>query len=290
MDDARRSTTAERAAMLRALHQLIDDPRVFDDPIVIRLLSPEHVARLRTDPTSLDTPGARSLRAFIAVRSRFAEDVLHAAGVEQYVVLGAGLDTFAYRTPHPEGLRVFEVDHPATQAWKRERLATAGIVPPPNVELVAFDFERQSLAEALATTGFDPRRPACVSWLGVTVYLTVDAIRGTLAWVASLPSGSTIVFEYAVPSASSDAGAQIRAGMAARSAAVGEPWITFFEPDEMARMLAAAGFTDVEDLDPEAAYQRYFRNRQDGLRPRGTARLVRATVRDVRATPAQSAD
>lgn len=259
---------------------------------MLRLLRPEVVARLRTDPASFDTPPARALRAFIAARSRYAEDALHAAvaaGVAQYVVLGAGLDTFAYRLSEPSSLRVFEVDHPSTQAWKRVRLAAAGIAPPAHLELVGFDFERQSLAQAMATTGFDPRRPACVSWLGVTVYLTVEAIRGTLAWVAALQAGSTIVFEYAVPSARADAGAEIRAGMAARSAAVGEPWITFFEPDEMVRLLAAAGFADVEDLDPEAAYQRYFRDRQDGLRPRGTARLVRATVRHVQTGPAESA-
>jgi methyltransferase (TIGR00027 family) len=269
-----RSVTAERAATLRALHQLIDDPLVLDDPVVLRLLSPERVAWLRANPGALDDPPRRALRAFIALRSRYAEDILAAAvaeGVSQYVVLGAGLDTFAYR--NGLGVHVFEVDHPATQAWKRERLQAAGITPPDALEFVAADFERQSTEEALAATRFDPGRPACVAWLGVTVYLTTEAIRRTLEWAASLASGSRIVFEYAVPSAH-----VARAEMAERSAAAGEPWITFFEPPAMAAMLTSAGFARFDELGPDDAYARYFRERTDGLRPRGTTRLVCARV------------
>jgi methyltransferase (TIGR00027 family) len=279
MQDERRSTTAERAAALRALHQLIDEPVVLDDPVVLRLLPSQTVGWLRDNPRALDDPGRRALRAFIALRSRFAEDTLRdavARGVDQYVLLGAGLDTFAYRSPFPSGrLRVFEVDHPATQAWKRERLQAAGIEPPPDVEFVAANFESQSLGEIVAASAFDATRPACVAWLGVTVYLTVDAIRRTLAWAGSLAAGSTIVFEYSVPS---EAPSETRAEMAARAAAVGEPWITQIARGDMQGMLADAGFRHVDELAPDAAYERYFRDRRDGLRPRGTARLVRATT------------
>lgn len=280
MDDAHRSVTAERAATLRALHQLVDDPRVLDDPVVLRLLPEATIAALRADPSGLQAPGPRALRAFIAARSRFAEDMLAEAvgrGVRQYVVLGAGLDTFAYRSPFPvERLQIFEVDHPSTQAWKRERLAAAGVALPPNLEFVAADFERVSLPQVMAASGLDPHRPACVSWLGVTVYLTIDVVRGVLAWAAALPARSCLVFEYAVPHASSPAGERLRAGMMERSAAAGEPWITFFEPQEMARELAA--FAAVVDLGPDEVTARYFAGRRDGLRPRGTARLVCATT------------
>jgi methyltransferase (TIGR00027 family) len=266
MEASRRSVTAERAATLRALHQLIDRPLVLDDPVVLRLLTPERVAWLRANPSALDDPRRRALRAFIAMRSRYAEDVLHASGVAQYVILGAGLDTFAYRNP---GLRVFEIDHPATQAWKRERLRAAGIAVPNGLSFVPADLERQTLAEALADSTFEPSRPACVAWLGVTIYLTAEAIERTLAWAGSLAAGSAIVFEYAVPS-----GGRVGADMAARAAASGEPWIAYFEPDAMARMLASAGFAAVEDLGPAAAAERYFAGREDRLRPGGTAHLV----------------
>jgi methyltransferase (TIGR00027 family) len=279
VQDERRSTTAERAAALRALHQLVDAPLVLEDPVVLRLLPSTTVNWLRANPTALDDPSRRALRAFIAVRSRFADDTLREAvarGVDQYVLLGAGLDTFAYRTPFPAGrLRVFEVDHPATQAWKRERLQAAGIAQPADVEFVAANFESQSLAEIMAASRFDPTRPACVAWLGVTVYLTVEAIRRTLAWAASLAPGSTIVFEYSVPTGEPS---PARTEMAERAAAVGEPWITQIAPADMAAMLADVGFRHVDELVPDAVYERYFRDRSDGLRPRGTARLVRATT------------
>lgn len=275
------SRTAERAAILRAAHQMLDSPLVLDDPVVLRLLGEARAAALYADPQALDRPGLRELRAFIALRSRYAEDALRAAvarGVGQYIVLGAGLDSFAYRNPHPaEILRVFEVDHPATQAWKRARLHEAGIPLPPSLVFAPVDFERQVLAEALAASGFDATAPACIAWLGVTVYLTREAIVRTLTWAASLPAGSAIVFEYAVPPETQTGPARaILAAMAERAAGSGEPWLTYFEPAEARAMLAETGFSDVEELGPEAAFARYFSNRTDGLRPGGTARLVLA--------------
>jgi len=282
MEPGRPSATAEGAALLRAAHQLFDAPTVLDDPVVLRLLGPEHEARLRAHPAAVDEGDRRPLRAAIAARSRFAEDCLREAvarGVGQYVVLGAGLDSFAYRNPFPPAaLHVYEVDHPDTQAWKRSRLAAAGIPLPTSLTFVPVDFERDTLPDALAAHGFDATRPAFVSWLGVTVYLTREAVWETLAWVASLAAGSEIVFTY-LPEPSS-LGARSHAALdalGARVAAGGEPWRTFFAPDELARGLVARGFGRIEDLGPEAIHARYFRGRADGLRPGGSVHFLRAT-------------
>ena len=282
MEPGRPSTTAEGAALLRAAHQLFDAPTVLDDPVVLRLLGPEHEARLRAHPESFDEGPRRSLRAAIAARSRYAEDCLRDAvahGVQQYVILGAGLDSFAYRNPFPPAaLRVFEVDHPDTQASKRARLADAGIPLPASLTFVPVDFQRDALADALARHGFDATRPAFVSWLGVTVYLTRDAVWETLGWAGSLPVGSEIVFTYLPDPAT--LGAESRAALAAlggRTAAAGEPWQTFFVPAELARGLGARGFGRIEDLTADDVHDRYFRGRADGLRPGGAIHLVRAT-------------
>jgi len=282
MEPGRPSATAEGAALLRAAHQLFDVPTVLDDPVVLRLLGPEHEARLRAHPAAFDERDRRPLRAAIAARSRFAEDCLRdavARGVGQYVVLGAGLDSFAYRNPFPpETLRVFEVDHPDTQAWKRSRLAAAGIPLPTSLTFVPVDFEHGTLADALAAHGFDATRPTFVSWLGVTVYLTREAVWETLGWVGSLPAGSEIVFTYLPDPSSLDRASHAALdALGAHVAAGGEPWRTFFAPDELARGLAERGFGRVEDLGPEAIFARWFRGRADGLRPGGSVHFVRAT-------------
>jgi methyltransferase (TIGR00027 family) len=217
----------------------------------------------------------RVLRAGVAIRSRYAEDRLAAAvarGVAQYVLLGAGLDSFAYRNPFPE-LRVFEVDHPSTQARKRDRLRAAGIASPPGPTFVPIDFERETIVAALAAHGFDAHAPAFVAWLGVTIYLQRAAVLRTLAWAASLAAGSEIVFTYSVPRAAPSAA---WSALAARAEGHGEPWTTFFEPDELAAELRALGFVDLEDLAPEDAVARYCRGRGDGLRPGGWGHLMSA--------------
>ena len=171
------SRTAWRVAMRRAVHQLLDRPPVLDDPLAVPILGPEVAASLRAHPAQFET-GRLSpyMRAFFSVRSRFAEDQLAAArarGVRQYVVLGAGLDTFAYRDPSPDvPLRVWEVDFPATQEWKRQRLSEAAIVEPASVTYVPIDFEHQTLPDVLAAAGFDSSAGAVFSWLGVVPYLT----------------------------------------------------------------------------------------------------------------------
>src|SRR5262249_28355367 len=174
----------------------------------------------------------------IAARSRYAEDELALAverGVRQYVILGAGLDTFAYRNPYPEGaLRVFEVDYPATQAWKRALLEEVGIPLPVDLTFAPVDFEKRTLADGLRDAGFDPGLGAFFSWLGVTMYLTPEGLMTTFRLIASSPVGSEVVFDYAIsPSLMSPAQRVIFDEMARRVAAAGEPWKTFFDPAEL---------------------------------------------------------
>src|SRR5271163_1639382 len=173
MQEGKFSRTARRVAIRRAAHQLLDHPMVLDDPLALRIIGSEAAESLRSNPKE-DHGFARAFRAFMAARSRYAEDELACAvehEVRQYVVLGAGLDTFAYRNPHL-GLRIFEVDHPATQAWKREQLQAARIAIPTSLTFVPIDFERQTLAAGLEQAGFDAGAAAFFSWLGVTPYLT----------------------------------------------------------------------------------------------------------------------
>ena len=275
MEDAQPGRTALRVAIRRAAHQLFDSPKVLDDPLAVAIIGPRPAARLRAMSTrERRNTTARTMRAFMAVRSRFAEDELGRAltrGARQYVVLGAGLDTFAYRNPHsPAALRVFEVDHPATQIWKRERLAAAGIAPPPAMTFTPVDFERQTLADGLRAAGFDRGAPTFFSWLGVTMYLTDDAIASTLAFISSTPAGGGLVFDYAVPRTSLGfIGRMALDGLMRRVAAAGEPFRTFLDPRELPARLAGFGFRRVQDLGRDALNARYFAGRSDGLRIRG---------------------
>lgn len=214
-------------------------------------------------------PVARDFRAFMVVRSRYVEDQLAAAvaqGVAQYVVLGAGLDTFAYRNPFP-ALRVFEVDFPATQAWKRELLKEAGIAAPAELTYVPLDFEHQALAAGLAEAGFDAGAPAFFGWLGVTPYLTLQAFRATLNAIAQLPAGSGVGFDYALsPETLSPQGRIAFDALAGRVVAAGEPFQLFFTPDELERELRSAGFQRIEQRDSDQLNDLYFKERADGLK------------------------
>lgn len=271
------SLTAQRAAAYRALHQTLDDGRVFKDPLAPIILGDDPGQVLGGDPQS---PARLGMRWFIAARSRFAEDSLAAAvrrGVRQYVVLGAGLDTFACRNPHAgEGLTVFEVDYPATQDWKRARLTEAGLQPAAGAVFAPVDFERQTLAEGLSAAGFDSSQPAFFSWLGVTPYLTREAIFQTLGFIAGLPR-SEVVFDHGEPpSAYQGAAAEAREARAKGVAAMGEPWITHFEPAALRQDLLGLGFAEVEDLGPPEIGPRYF---DRPGRPGPGAHVVRACVR-----------
>jgi len=276
------SRTAQRVALRRAAHQLLDAPLVFADPLAVRIVGAEDERALRADPSRLDTTAFdRGLRAFAAARARFVEDRLARAvedGLAQFVVLGAGLDTFAYRNPFG-GLRVFEVDHPDTQAWKRSRLEEVGVAPPPSATYVAVDFGSSDWFGPLCAAGFRDDRPAAFSWLGVVTYLTLDAVRATLRRIGSLPRGSFVIFDYGVSRALlTEWQRAILDAAAARVAAIGEPFVTFFDPPDLERELRAAGFTAVEQLGPEEINARYFSGRSDGLRAGGMARIASARV------------
>lgn len=275
------SRTALGAARYRALHQLTENPQVFDDPLALRILGAQAEIQLRSDAARGLIDGSSALRAFIAMRSRYAEDRLAAAyarGVRQYVVLGAGLDTFAYRNRF-SGLQVFEVDYPATQAWKRERLQQAGIAIPESLVFTPVDFEKQTLADGLRAAGLRAGQPAFLSMLGVTIYLTHGATMGTMRFAASLPAGSEIVFDFSPPPASlGDAERASHLRSAAQVAAIGEPWIGYFEPDGLARELRALGFRRATVLGSDEANERYFGNRRDGFRLYGSGRMMAAEV------------
>lgn len=278
------SRTAIRVAARRAAHQVLDDPKVFDDPLALRILGVENESTLPPDQKSLEeTPLSRVLRASLAARSRYAEDELHAAvkrGIRQYVVLGAGLDTFAYRNSYPvDVLHVFEVDHVATQTWKRTRLKEAGIAIPQSLKFIPIDFENQTLEEGLRQDGLDTTQSTFFSWLGVTPYLTSSAVDATLRFVASMPPGSGIVFDYMISPSLLDPAARLAFdGLAHRVASAGEPFQTSFAPSSLKLNLLAMGYKQIEDIAPEEMNAQYFQGREDKLRVGGLARVMNARV------------
>ena len=254
------SRTAWMAATHRAAHQVLERGFIFGDPLALRILGQdaETVAR-----DAQAHPERRGMRVFIAARAHLAESTLRVGveqrGVSQLVVLGAGLDTFAYRNPMADRLRVFEVDHPATQAWKRRRLDEAGIAVPDGVIYAPVDFEREALLDGLAAAGFEPARRTFFMWLGVVPYLTSEAVRATLAAIGGLPGGAEVAFDYADPPAVlSDEARAAHQVRAERVAAIGEPWLSYFEPPALHALLTASGFAEVEDLGPPALAARYW--------------------------------
>lgn len=282
MQHLQRSRTAEVPAVMRALHQVLDDdPKILIDPISPRLI---HSGDDKGWLTSLlSHPFAKQWRAGFVLRARYAEDALAEAvqrGVRQYLLLGAGLDTFAYRQPPwASSLRIYEIDHPSTQGSKKEKLKSANIVIPANLRFVPINFEQASIAEALRVTDFSFDRPALCSCTGVIQYLTQDAIDATFQFVASLPASSEIVFSFILPEASvPGVEADALALAAQRASELGEPWLTRCHPDEFAVYLRSAGFLQVIHLTPEEAHRRYFRDRRDGLRERHGEQLMRAIV------------
>jgi methyltransferase (TIGR00027 family) len=282
MQEGQASRTADRVAERRAAHQVRDRPLVFEDPLALHIIRPEAAAELRKRPMARESsPLGPYLRAFFAMRSRFAEDALREAvgrGAQQYVVLGAGFDTFAYRNPFPE-LRVFEVDHPATQATKRERLANGEITIPPSLTFVPIDFTIAALDDALRAAGFDASSPAFFAWLGVVPYLERPAIDQTLHFIASRPAGTAVVFDYSVPPESLGLmNRLIVRTIAKRVASIGEPWKTYFDPRELLRDLHALGFSSAEDFDGDALNRRYFANRTDGLKVGSAGHMALAAV------------
>jgi methyltransferase (TIGR00027 family) len=277
VQDGEPSHTARGAAAYRAIHQTLEGGIIFSDPFASRILDDETRARL--DETAAD-PSLRPWRLFIAARSRFSEDTLAtcvARGVRQIVVLGAGLDTFSLRNPHAgQGVRVFEVDYPATQDWKRERLKQAGLAVPASLTFAPIDFERQSLVDGLMAAGFQIDCPAFFQWLGVVPYLTREAVALTLDFIASVPE-SEVVFDYAEPFENypADRRANVMA-VAARTAALGEPWLSFFDPVELSKKLRHKGFGIVEDLGLAEIADRFYGALKEGITIGAGPHVIRA--------------
>ena len=266
MEQAIPSKTALSVALRRAAHQIHDSPVVFDDPIAVALLGTTYAEELRRTPVRADRPSSIALRAFLVARSRYAEDNLRKAvegGVEQYVLLGAGLDTFAYRNSYAQ-LRVFEVDHPATQQWKRELLQRNRIAIPESVTYTPVDFERQSLSAQLGDAGFNHRAPAFFAWLGVVPYLTLEAFRGTLNFISAQPPGTGLTLDYGQPRAVLPLLERLaHDSLASRVEKAGEPFQLFFTPAGIAAEFSR--FHSLEDLGAPEINARYFSGRTDQL-------------------------
>ncbi|HJW32522.1 MAG TPA: class I SAM-dependent methyltransferase [Holophagaceae bacterium] len=263
-------STAVRVALWRALHLEVDGPpAVFRDEVGLRLAGPEAGWRERPDMA----PFTRPFRASILARARFIEDCVEeqaGRGVAQYVLLGAGLDTFAQRRADLAArMTVFEVDQPGPQAWKRQRLVDLGYGLPAWLRLVPVDFEAgDGEWDRLAAAGFDPARPAVVASTGVSMYLTREAVAATLGRVAALAPGSTLVMSFLVPVEMSDP--EVRPGMVRAmegARASDTPFLSFFDPPELVALAREAGFHDARHVSSGTLAQRYFANRTDGLRP-----------------------
>jgi methyltransferase (TIGR00027 family) len=280
---AKPDTTAIRVALWRAMHVELDaPPHVLEDEIGLKLAAPDDDWRRRPD---MNPQFTSPFRASIVARARFIEDlVLERAGhgVGQYVILGAGLDTFAQRRPEIAcRLKMFEVDQPGTQSWKRQRLIELGYGIPEWLRFVPVNFEAgDSWWERVAEAGFDASEPTIVAAMGVSMYLTNGAIAATLRQVATLAPGSALALTFLLPLELADAEARPGLELAAKGArASGTPFISFFTPSEMLTLAREAGFKDVQHVAAATLAQRYFAGRTDGLRPPNNAEelLVAAT-------------
>ena len=277
MSDRNVSRTAIGTAFMRAAHQLFDaEPRILEDPLAVTLLGPGGLQHIKDTADKYQKPEMLGLRAHVLLRSRFAEDRLAAAvlrGVTQYIILGAGFDTFALRQPvWAQALKIVEVDHSATQDEKRSRLEAAGLAMPENAEFANIDFERESLVDGLVRYGVSLDQPTFFSWLGVTMYLKEDAIDAVLRSVAKFPADSEIVLTFAQPPGDSPSPFDQRA------ANLGEPWVSYFTPDALEAKLRSFGFSVVEFLSSAEAEERYFRQRPPDLPAPKPTRLVCALL------------
>lgn len=278
------SRSAQFTALLRAAHQVLDDdPKIHVDRVAVGLTPESSLEQIRANEALFRRPINVIRRSTFVLRARFAEDRLAEAatkGVSQYVILGAGLDTFAYRQPaYARKLRIFEVDHPASQAWKRDCVARRGITLPPNLAFVAVDFERDRLAEQLARAGFEASAPTFFSWLGVVQYLRQPAIEKTLRFVAGLAPRSEITLSFCVPDdlVTGEDLELVRQG-AAMWADREEPWLSRHQPEDLGALATRLGFSSTYHLSPEVAAHRYFRSRRDGLRAPQCVQLFSATL------------
>jgi len=278
------SLTAYKIAIMRAAHQIFDNPKVFEDPIALKIIGAKGNSEIRIEKRKFKTRLHNYLRAIVVARSRFVEDELSLAikrGVRQYVILGAGLDTFAYRNPYSsDGLKVFEVDYPATQEWKQQQLNTAQIAVPETLAFVPVDFEDQSLVGQLQKTGFRTNQPSFFSWLGVTMYLPRETMMETLKHVSShSPSGSEIVFDYVVPPSSQSFMRRLIFRLLSKKVrSFGEPWHAFYDPNSLINDLKNIGFTQVDDINPDEINSRFFKDRADKLMVGRFGHLMKAQL------------
>ena len=296
----RRPDTGLYSASQRAAHLILDNPKIFEDPLALRIIGAETESKLRLSLAQFQQPAVRALRAAMMVRNRYAEDELVRSiqrGVRQYVSLGAGLDTFAYRNSFPL-LRVFEVDHPATQAWKRSCLEKAAIPIRASVTFVSVDFERQMMTDALRQSGFKNDELTFVSWLGVTGYLSQEAVISVLSSiVSSMRVGSEVVFDFAPPLQLKETIRRIKESFVVSGSSLLQQlrerayrmivnrtfknkdfrW-TYFDPASLTRDLKRIGFADVQFFGPKELNVRYCKDCPDGLRIRNQVRLAKARV------------
>lgn len=277
---ARPSRTALATAYLRAAHQLLDaEPRLLEDPVALPLLGPLAPAHILAASDRYRSPEARGLRAHVVLRARFTEDRLEEAvgrGVRQYLVLGAGFDTFAYRQPAwAKPLAIVEVDSPATQQVKRDLLRDALLAEPSNLRFIDVDFERESFVDGLARHAVPTDVPTLFAWLGVTMYLKEATVEAVLRRISAFPTGSEVVLTFAWPPGDPSV-SPVGSTLADRSARAGEPWITFFTPQSLERQLRELGFTRVDFLTPAAARERYFDHRPSDLPAPRVATIVSA--------------
>lgn len=269
--------SSQAVAVWRAVHQLLESPSIFNDPIALRILGDAKTDVINKLESYKD-PLSTAMRVAIAVRSRFAEDEREKAlraGAYQYVILGAGLDTYAYRSTNQHE-RVFEVDLPSTQAMKIARLQQEKIHSTCALTYVTCDFEAGALEKSLLAAGFDKNQKTFFSWLGVVPYLDAAAIEHTLNFISSCALGSALVFDYMVePNNLSEIEKMTITILSAQLAAGGEPLKSFFDPQVLSKKLADSGFTQIEDISPEYLNERYLTAREDGLRVGNVTRMFK---------------
>ncbi len=279
----RTSRTQLSTAIKRAVHQLRDSPLILDDPVALRVVpeaaDPAVLARLSNG----GAPDADLLRSLFVMRSRFAEDRLAQAaarGVRQFVMIGAGLDTFPWRQPDfARSMRLFAADHPASLEFARDRMRECGLTPPANLSYVPVDLNESDLGDQLVAHGFDLAIPSLCAMLGVAQYLPPDAVDAVFRSVSRLARQSEIVFSFALPDADL-AGEDLLAAKASAkfAASLGEPWLCRLRPSDLTAQLRSLGFRDIFHLGPENAQQRYFAGRRDSLRAPGWEQVIAAML------------
>jgi methyltransferase (TIGR00027 family) len=260
------------------------EPFIFEDHVAQRLLDPQGEAMIGYHRSSGSHPILAGTRLAVTTRSRYAEERLATAvarGVDQYVILGAGLDSFAYRSPLADRLRIFELDASATQEWKIARLAATRTEPRGEACMVPIDLRTDAIADRLAAAGFRSDQPAFVSWLGASFYLDTSALESTLRALGQLAPGTELVFDYVLTPVLRDAGGETYAALAKPVAEQsGEPWMSELTPDQVAGLLVECGFEVLEQVGQRGSVDARFWERSDGLAPSELWMLVHAVIRN----------